>query len=59
VWPVIIAIEQGLNIPLVYNSGGYDHAETLKIPDGIFDIYMPDFKQKIPEEFKRHRSPPK
>lgn len=41
---LFIAVEQGLNIPLVYNSGGYDRAETLKILDGIFDIYMPDFK---------------
>jgi putative pyruvate formate lyase activating enzyme len=39
-----IAIEHGLNVPLVYNTGGYDKAETLKILDGIFDIYMPDFK---------------
>jgi len=38
------AIEQGLKIPLVYNSGGYDGEETLKLLDGIFDIYMPDFK---------------
>lgn len=38
------AIEQGLNIPLVYNSGGYDNVETLRLLDGIFDIYMPDFK---------------
>ena len=39
-----IAVEQGLNAPLVYNSGGYDKRETLEILDGIFDIYMPDFK---------------
>ncbi len=39
-----IAVEQGLNLPLVYNSGGYDTAETLRLVDGIFDIYMPDFK---------------
>jgi putative pyruvate formate lyase activating enzyme len=38
------AIEKGLNLPLVYNSGGYDCADTLKLLDGIFDIYMPDFK---------------
>lgn len=38
------AIERGLNTPLVYNSGGYDSVETLKLLDGIFDIYMPDFK---------------
>lgn len=39
-----IAVEQGLNIPLVYNSGGYDSVEPLRLLDGIFDIYMPDFK---------------
>ncbi len=38
------AIEQGLRIPLVYNSGGYESLDTLKLLDGIFDIYMPDFK---------------
>lgn len=38
------AVDQGLRIPLVYNSSGYDKARTLAILDGIFDIYMPDFK---------------
>jgi putative pyruvate formate lyase activating enzyme len=38
------AIEKGLRVPLVYNSSGYDSVSTLKILDGIFDIYMPDFK---------------
>ncbi len=38
------AVENGLKIPLVYNSGGYDSVETLKILEGIVDIYMPDFK---------------
>ncbi len=41
---LIPAIEQGLEVPLVYNSGGYDSKETLQLLDGIFDIYMPDFK---------------
>ena len=41
---LIIAIEDGLRLPLVYNSGGYDLVSTLKHLDGIFDIYMPDFK---------------
>jgi putative pyruvate formate lyase activating enzyme len=39
-----IAAEKGLRIPLVYNSGGYDSVDTLKILDGVIDIYMPDFK---------------
>lgn len=38
------AIEMGLHVPLVYNTGGYDAIATLQILDGVFDIYMPDFK---------------
>ncbi len=38
------AIEMGLSVPLVYNTGGYDSLEALELLDGIFDIYMPDFK---------------
>jgi putative pyruvate formate lyase activating enzyme len=38
------AIEMGLSVPLVYNTGGYDSVETLRLLDGVFDIYMPDFK---------------
>lgn len=41
---VEIAVEGGLSIPLVYNSGGYDRVDTLRLLDGVFDIYMPDFK---------------
>ncbi|MBW2610708.1 MAG: radical SAM protein [Deltaproteobacteria bacterium] len=41
---LVPAIEQGLNLPLVYNSGGYESVETLALLDGVFDIYMPDFK---------------
>jgi putative pyruvate formate lyase activating enzyme len=39
-----LAAEGGLHLPLVYNSGGYDSVETLKLLDGIADIYMPDMK---------------
>ena len=39
-----IAVPMGLRVPLVYNSGGYDSVETLRLLNGIFDIYMPDFK---------------
>jgi putative pyruvate formate lyase activating enzyme len=38
------AIEKGLMIPIVYNSGGYESVETLKSLDGLIDIYMPDIK---------------
>jgi putative pyruvate formate lyase activating enzyme len=44
-----LAVPAGLNIPLVYNSGGYDRAETLKLLEGVVDIYMPDFKFWDPE----------
>lgn len=39
---LLLAIEGGLNIPLVYNSSGYDSAQTLRLLEGIFDIYLPD-----------------
>lgn len=38
------AVEMGLEIPLVYNCGGYESVETLALLDGVFDIYMPDIK---------------
>jgi len=38
------AIRLGLRIPLVYNCGGYEPVEIIKLLDGIVDIYMPDFK---------------
>ena len=39
-----LAVEKGLRIPLVYNSGGYETLKTLELLRGIIDIYMPDFK---------------
>ncbi len=48
VYPVLRSLEiaagNGLKLPLVYNCGGYENTETLKLLDGIVDIYMPDFK---------------
>ena len=41
---LVLARDEGLSVPLVYNSGGYDSVETLRLLDGIFDIYMPDAK---------------
>jgi len=38
------AYKKGLNIPLVYNSGGYDSMAELELLDGVVDIYMPDAK---------------
>ncbi len=41
---LVMAVEKGLRLPLVYNCGGYEKVETLKILEGVIDIYMPDFK---------------
>ncbi|MDD1675460.1 MAG: radical SAM protein, partial [Methanomicrobiales archaeon] len=38
------AVPRGLSIPLVYNSGGYDAVPTLRLLEGVIDIYMPDAK---------------
>jgi len=49
VYALILAIEKGLEIPLVYNCGGYESVETLKLLENIVDIYMPDIKYSIDE----------
>ena len=41
---LLLAVENGLAVPIVYNCGGYERVETLKLLNGIIDIYMPDFK---------------
>ncbi len=41
---VLIAARAGLHLPLVYNTGGYDSLEMLRLLDGVIDIYMPDMK---------------
>ncbi len=39
-----LACDMGLDLPLVWNSSGYDSLETLRLLDGVVDIYMPDAK---------------
>ena len=50
---IITAVEearrQGLKLPIVYNTGGYERVETLKMLEGIVDVYLPDFKYMDPE----------
>ena len=41
---IAVAVRDGLRIPLVYNTSGYDAVDSLRLLDGIIDIYMPDFK---------------
>ena len=39
-----LAVQMGLRLPLVYNTGAYDSMESMQMMEGIVDIYMPDFK---------------
>jgi putative pyruvate formate lyase activating enzyme len=41
---LLSAAARGLRLPVVYNSGGYDTVSTLRLLDGVVDVYMPDFK---------------
>ena len=53
---LVKAVEQGLNLPIVYNTGGYERVEILHLLQGIIDIYMPDYKYsdgKIAGRFSR------
>jgi putative pyruvate formate lyase activating enzyme len=56
--PIIAAVyyaaQAGLNIPLVYNTGGYDSLAALRLLDGIIDIYMPDMKYADPALARRY-----
>lgn len=55
---IVEAIKQsrknGLNIPIVYNSSGYEKVETLKLLEGLVDIYLPDMKYFSPELSKKY-----
>lgn len=53
-----LAKKQGLHIPVVYNSGGYEEVETLRVLEGLVDIYMPDFKYMNPETARRYSAAP-
>jgi putative pyruvate formate lyase activating enzyme len=55
---LLIAYRRGLDIPLVYNCGGYESLEMLRLWDGIVDIYMPDMKYADPEHAKTYSSAP-
>ncbi|MBI5144698.1 MAG: radical SAM protein [Candidatus Omnitrophica bacterium] len=53
-----IAITKGLKIPLVYNTGGYELPEIIKLLTGIVDIYLPDMRYADPEMAKKYSSAP-
>ena len=47
------AVPLGLDVPIVYNTSAYDSVESLRLLEGVVDIYMPDFKFWEPETAKR------
>ncbi|MCX8109842.1 MAG: radical SAM protein [Syntrophorhabdaceae bacterium] len=49
-----IAIDNGLHIPIVYNCGGYESLEVIRLLEGVIDIYMPDIKFLNRELAKRY-----
>ncbi len=49
-----IAAGKGLNIPIVFNSGGYERVEIIKELESVVDIYMPDFKYTDPDISKKY-----
>ncbi len=55
---VAMAAERGLRIPLVYNTGGYDAMTSLRLLDGVIDIYMPDMKYADEELARRYSKVP-
>jgi putative pyruvate formate lyase activating enzyme len=52
------AWQKGLKLPIVYNCGGYESIETLKLLEGIVDIYMPDFKYGDDEKALKYSKVP-
>ncbi len=49
-----IAAGRGLAVPIVYNCGGYESLEAVRLLEGVVDIYMPDFKYADPEMSLRY-----
>ena len=58
VWAVEQARSQGLSIPIVYNTSGYEKVDTLKQLEGIVDVYLPDFKYWEPQAAKKYSNAP-
>lgn len=58
IWSVKQARNQGLSIPIVYNTSSYENVDTLKQLEGIVDVYLPDFKYFSPELAARYSKAP-
>jgi putative pyruvate formate lyase activating enzyme len=53
-----LAAAQGLHLPLVYNSSGYESLEALRLLDGVVDVYLPDFKYADAALARRYSATP-
>lgn len=51
---LVLAKQQGLQLPVVYNSSGYEKVEALRLLEGLVDIYLPDFKYMDKELAKKY-----
>ena len=56
--PTFCPKKQGIDIPFVYNSSGYERVESLKQLTGLIVIYLPDYKYAISKDAKRYSSCP-
>lgn len=57
-WAVEHARNQGLQLPIVYNTSSYEKVDTIKQLEGIVDVYLPDFKYFSPELAKKYSNAP-
>ena len=55
---IVLARQRGPVAPTVYNCGGYESVETLRLLDGLIDIYLPDFKYADPDAARRFSQAP-
>jgi putative pyruvate formate lyase activating enzyme len=49
-----LAFERGLELPIVYNTSAYDSLDSLRLMEGIVDVYMPDFKLWTSQTARRY-----
>ena len=52
------AFKKGLNLPIVYNTGGYDSVELIRLLDGIIDIYLPDMRYAADSQAVKYSNAP-
>lgn len=53
-----LAVEKGFNLPIVYNSSGYDSLTSLRLMEGVVDIYLPDIRYCDPEASEKYSQAP-